>query len=156
MATNRRNFFARDFKTSGFVLGYTTLIVRASILLCLIFSLINVIIYDFYRKYNDDIERQENNETGRNYYFHPDFMPRSMFWILSGIIIFFAFGTVSSVCLILGVKLQYDKLLLPYLMMDTLITVGCVIIWFMSLTYVPYAVCATISLGEFEILFIIA
>lgn len=125
-------------------MGYTTLIIRAVLLVCLVFSLINMIIYEYYREYRDSFI--PNDEEHRR-----DFVPESLLWGFAGVIIIFALGTASSVCLILGVKNRNTSFLMPYLIIDTALMVGIIIAWFVSFKYFPYVFPATAAVGKLKL-----
>lgn len=104
-------------KTGGFLMGYLTLAIRALILVCLILAM----------------------NVSFALIVLSDFIPRGLYQIIfvaSAMLmpIFFITST-TSLCFIIGVKNRNSKLLLPYLIVDTLEVIIISLIWITITTY---------------------
>lgn len=113
------------------MLGYSTLFMRAMILLCLIFSMMNLIFFKHYSSF--DI-----------YY--------ETIYTVFGWSVGFAFATATSVGLIYGVKKRESKFVLPYLIGDFILTVIVTIYWVIAMCNIfsnfPEIIFATLIAGE--------
>lgn len=103
-----------NFNIGGLVLGYVTLVFRAIILICMLLALMMIYLLSTMNIRIPDYGSYEG-------YF--DFLSFNRFTIVNfAIATFFACGTISSICFVIGIHKKISKLLIPYLVIDTLYT----------------------------------
>lgn len=109
-----------DFKVGGLVLGYVTLAFRVITLICLVLALMMVNLFQILEirtpLSNGDMKSYHNLISIDNYIL---FLQYNFTMVA-----IFAFSTISSICFVIGIHKRISKLLIPYLVLDTLITFG--------------------------------
>lgn len=119
-----------DIKTGGLIMGYSTLVVRGMILLCLIFSVItSLVLTTSWTTLR--LESRPYQSSQNNYISSVAFTQNNSFYILLPLIGIYAIATITSVCLIFGINRRRVNLILPYLIFDTVLTLNVSALWFL-------------------------
>lgn len=120
-----------ELKTSGYLIGYISLILRSIILLSLTFSLMVTLILSnasIMETVNSQFEYNSSSVLKLRFSFN-------YIWIILVFIILLIFGVISSMCFIFGIKQKNKKLLLPYIAFDTMLSICALIYWIDMIAY---------------------